>query len=105
MIKTKNDWLVARTRILSGQLTDQDMPQLYAMFNENCVAAYKTADMQSFQDAFINWFNNPLTRDRNTGMPHFNQQKGIVGRFIAYFDARFHVTYLFDKLGKIIKVY
>lgn len=100
---TKQDWLMRRAQILTGKLTADDLQMFYDMFTEQCVAHYRTIDFKTFLHAFTQWFNSPISI--KNGMPIINSQNNIVNSMINYYDAKYHVVYLFNKDKQIIKVF
>lgn len=102
-ITTKGEWLSARARIFSGQLNDDDLELFYEAFSEQTIAAFKTTDFETFKPKFVQWFNQPMSF--KNGMPVVTPQNTIVNNFVRFCDHKFHVTYLIDKDGKILKAY
>lgn len=100
---TKEDWLIERKRILSGQLTGEDLQRFYNIFIEKCSEDYKKTDFETFNKKFSQWFSQPIRI--KDGMPIITPQSTIVHNMIYYYDLKYNVTYLLDKNKNFIKAY
>lgn len=103
MLKTKEEWLITRQRIMQGQLTQEDLTLFYDLFLEHCSEDYKKTDLQTFQTKFTEWFNNPIFIN-GAGMPTATTQNGIITSLFKYLDAKFNVTYVISKNNELLKI-
>lgn len=99
---TKQEWLINRDRILTGQLTQVELEQFFEMFIAHCKEDYKTTDFTTFSNNFTKWFFAPTwVKD---GKLQITSQDAIVNSLIKYYDLKYNIMYLYDKESKLIKV-